>query len=279
VLVTRDHDGAVHAYEPLSSGGDRRGLIRLAYTVPTDRVGRSTAFSLRLPDGYQIELPKPTPGENRAELENGQAATRVQPEALSPADDGAADRVADLERELGTLRSSDGELQRRLSELTAEHERTEAAAVHAEQALDTAHAERDRAVETAREAGSERAQLVARLRQLQARIELIRAESSTARTGTDPRLRQLESEREQLTTHVQALAELLSISEPTGDPAEVPATAEQLVTRPPSAADQLETPPAPSDADRPETLRAHAVREANEQAERELRQLRAGSRI
>jgi predicted nucleic acid-binding Zn-ribbon protein len=314
VLVTRDHEGVVQIYEPLSSGGDRRGLIRLAYTAPTDRVGPSTVFSLRLPDGYSIELPEPTPGEHRSELDDGQAAGAEPPDS-SQANEGAAERIAELERELGELRSSDGELRQRLAELTAEHEQAAAAAGQAEQALEslrgshgaveaelqstresaaqvlselelargeraaadealeaaraepdqaleTIRGERDEAIETARDERSERARLTARLRQLQARIELIRADATGARPGTDPRLRQLESEREQLTTHVRALAELLSINGRAGDTGD---------------AAELDGAVAPSAADRLETLRAHAVREANQQAERELRRLRAGT--
>jgi len=47
-------------YEPLSSGGDRRGLLRLAYAVPAGFVGDSSTFWLDLADGARIDLPRPT---------------------------------------------------------------------------------------------------------------------------------------------------------------------------------------------------------------------------
>jgi hypothetical protein len=100
------------------------------------------------------------------------------------------------------------------------------------------------------------------VRQLQAQIELLRADATAARPGTDPRIRQLESEREQLATHVRALAELLSIDERAGDTGDA-ADVGGAVTE--GTADGLET------------IRAQAVREANEDAERELRRLRAGT--
>ena len=88
-------------------------------------------------------------------------------------------------------------------------------------------------------------------------FDLLRADAKRALPGADPRLRQLESEREQLTTHVRALAELLSVdveADAAPDPAGVVAN---------GAADGLAT------------LRARAVRDANEQAEHELGRLRA----
>ena len=336
LLITRERDATAHTYEPLSSGGDRRGLLRLAYAVPTERVGPSTAFSLQLPDGYRIELPEPTPGESRTEPEDGQRWEDAEPASEQPdspePDDGVAQRIAELEQELGELRSADDELRRRLAELTAAHEQAGMAAArdheeleslrgshgaveeelrstresvaHALSELELAHAERDaarQAAESARpnatphagtpsprgpnatppsrrprrpasnetrrrrqpaEMRAEHARLTARVRQLQARIELLRADATAARPGADPRLRQLESEREQLATHVRALAELLSTDERAGD-----------------AGDAAEPGDAVADGapDRLETIRARAVREANEQAERELRRLRAGT--
>ncbi len=126
VLETRGPDGISETYEPMSSGGDRRGLLRLAYAVPTERVGPSTAFSLRLPDGYRIELPEPTPGANRQEPEDGRPSQDAEPvsgqrDAAQP-DHGAAQRIAELERELGERRSADAELQGRLAELTGERD-------------------------------------------------------------------------------------------------------------------------------------------------------------
>jgi hypothetical protein len=296
VLVTREQDGTVHIYEPLSSGGDRRGLMRLAFTVPSDRVGPSTAFSLRLPDGYRIELPEPTPGENRSEPEDGQqwedAPSDSEHRDTSGPRDEAAGRIAELEREVGELRSAGDELQRRLTELTAEREQAGTATAQTDDQLESlrdlhgaaeqelrstrqsvaqalselalAHAERDEALETTREQLAEHVRLTARLRQLQARSELLRADARAARPGIDPRLRQLEAEREQLATHVRALAELLLADERAdhaGDVAEPSDTVGDGV------------------ADRLEAIRAQAVREANDHAERELRRLRARTAI
>ena len=269
VLETRGPNGIPDTYEPMSSGGDRRGLMRLAYAVPTERVGPATAFSLRLPDGYRIELPKPTPGESRDEPEDGQRWQDVEPASeqrdSSQADDGTARRIVELEHELGELRTAGGELQGRLAELAAERDaaRLEADAARAErdaarEAAEAAHAERDEALETTREQQAEHDRLTGRLRQLQARIELLRADATNGRPGADPRLRQLESEREQLAIHVRALAELLSADERPGD-------ADGAVESTGAPAEQLET------------IRARAVREANEHAERELRRLRAGT--
>jgi hypothetical protein len=244
VLETRDHSGVDHSYEPMSSGGDRRGLLRLAYAVPTDRIGPSTAFSLRLPDGYRIELPKPAPGENRDEPEDGERWQDAEPASehrASPVPDDVAAPIAELEQEVGELRSAGDELQRRLSELTAE---------------------RDEALETAREKDAEHVRLTARVRQLQARIELLRADATGGAPTDDPRLRQLESEREQFATHVRALAELLSTDAPPGG--------DGGAAEPGVAVAQV-------DADLLETIRSRAVREANEHAERELRRLRAGT--
>jgi hypothetical protein len=271
VLETRGPDGTSDTYEPMSSGGDRRGLLRLAYAVPTERVGPATAFSLRLPDGYRIELPEPTPGENRDEPEDGQRSQGVEPESEQPdsrqPDDGARRRIAEVEQELGELRAAGGELQGRLAELAAERDaaRLEADAARAErdaalQAAQAAHAERDEALKTTREQQAEQDRLTGRLRQLQARIELLRADAINGRPGADPRLRQLESEREQVATHVRALAELLSTDEHPGDP-------DGAVEPTAAPAEQLEA------------IRARAVREANEHAERELRRLRAGTLV
>jgi hypothetical protein len=348
LLETRAHDGTAELYEPLSSGGDRRGLLRLAYAVPTERVGPSTVFSLRLPDGYRIELPEPTPGDSGTEPEDGQRWEDAEPASEhrdSPEpDDGAARRIVELQQELAELRFADGELQRRLAELTAEHEQADVAAARAHEELkslrglygaveeelrstrqsvaqalseldlahterdaarrvaesaqaerDAAHqaaesalaerdearqaaeatraerdearqagevtrAERDEALQTTREHQTEHARLTTRVRQLQARIELVRADMTGGRSGADPRLRQLESEREQLATHVRALAELLGTDKRSGDAgAELAATVEDNAT------------------DRLETIRASVVREANEQAKSELRRLRAGT--
>jgi hypothetical protein len=259
VLVTREQDGIAHTYEPLSSGGDRRGQLRLAYAVPTELVVPSTVFSLQLPDGYRIELPKATPGESRAEPEAGKRSDDAeqgweQRDAPEP-DDGSARRIAELEQELGELRSSNDELWRRLADLTAERD-------EARQAAEAAHAERDEALETTRDDRPEDAQLTARLRQLQARTELLRADAARGLPGTDPRLRRLESEREQLATHVRALAELLSTDGRTGD---LDVAAELGDAAADDAVSELET------------IRELAVREANEHAERELRRLRAGT--
>jgi hypothetical protein len=336
LLITREGDAIVHTYEPLSSGGDRRGLLRLAYAVPTERVGPSTAFSLQLPDGYRIELPEPTPGESRTEPDDGRRWEDDEPGSERPdppePGGGVAQRIAELEQELGELRSSDDALRSRLAELTAAHEQAGTAAArdheeleslrgshgaveeelrstresvaHALSELELAHAERDaagqavesaqaerdaarrdaesarverdtaqRAAEAARVErdetpqstrgdGDEHAQLTGRVRQLEARIELLRADATAARPGSDPRLRQLESEREQLITHVQALAELLSIDKRVGDAGDA-AEPGDAVTE--TAADRLEA------------IRARAVREANDDAERELRRLRAGT--
>jgi hypothetical protein len=357
LLITREGDAVAQTYEPLSSGGDRRGLLRLAYAVPTERVGPATAFSLQLPDGYRIELPEPTPGASRTDPEDGPRWEDDAPgwEPTEPASEhrefpepggGPAQRIAELERELGELRSSGGELQQRLAELTTEHERVGIAAArdhdelaslrsshgaieeelrstresvalalselelaHAErdtarhdaqsaqaerdtarhdaqsaqaerdtarhdaqsaqaerdtaqQAAEAARVERDEAPQTTREDREQQARLKGRLRQLQARIELMQADATTTRPGTDPRLRQLESEREQLATHVRALAELLSIDARAGDRGD---------------AAELGDASTEGAADRLETIRARAVREANEAAERELRRLSAGT--
>jgi hypothetical protein len=243
VLVTREQDGTTHVYEPLSSGGDRRGLMRLAYAVPSGRVGPSTAFSLRLPDGYRIELPEPTLGENRAEPEDGQlwddTPSVSEHRHSSEPGAGAAERIAELEREVGELRFASVELQRRLSELTVE---------------------RDEALETGREQLAERTRLTARLRQLQARSELLRADATGTRPGIDPRLRQLESEREQLATHIRAVAELLLADEHADHAGDVVNPGDVV-------GDGV--------ADRLEAIRAQAVMQANDHAERELRRLRA----
>jgi hypothetical protein len=294
MLETREHNGIAQIYEPLSSGGDRQGLLRLAYVIPTDHVGPSTAFSLRLPDGYRIELPEPTPGENRDEPDDGErwqdAEPGAEPRESPELDNGMARRIAELEQELGELRSAGGELQRRLAELTAEHERVRVAAAAAQEELaslrgshagveeelrstrqavaqalgelELARGERDEALEASRVQHDEHARLTARVRQLQARIELMRADATGGRSGADPRLQKLESEREQLATHVRALAELLSTDERPGNAV--------AAAEPGGAVAHVAT-------DRLETLRARAVRDANEHAERELRRLRAGT--
>ena len=153
----------------------------------------------------------------------------------------ASERIAQLEREVDELRFASDELRRRLTELTVE---------------------RDEALETGREQLAEHTRLTARVRQLQARSELLRADATGARRGTDPRLRQLESEREQLATHIRAVAELLLAGE-----------------RADRAGDVVDPGDAVGDgvADRLEAIRAQAVREANEHAERELRRLRSGT--
>jgi hypothetical protein len=322
LLVTREHDATAQTYEPLSSGGDRRGLLRLAYAVPTERVGPSTAFSLQLPDGYRIELPEPTPGESRTEPEDGQRWEDSepgweQPDSPQPGD-GSAQRIAELEQELargqaeleslrGThgaieeeLRSTRESVAQALSELELAHAerdtarqaiesaqaerdvarqaiesaqaerdvaRRDAESARAErdtaqQAAEAARVERDEAPETTRGDRDEHARLTGRVRQLQAQIELLRADATAARPGTDPRIRQLESEREQLATHVRALAELLSIDVRAGDAGD---------------AAELGNAVAEGTAEGLETIRAQAVREANEDAERELRRLRAGT--
>ena len=369
VLVTRHQDGSAHTYEPLSSGGDRRGLLRLAYTVPTELVGPATAFALDLPDGHRITLPTPAPGVSRAEPGNGQQrhdsgqpATDAGIKPSAETRERTTESTTQLERELAELRSTNEELRRRVADVTAEHaasaatasivdeelgslrgahepageelrstrdalakalgeldaalgsvrsaqaerdqavQRARSAQVQSDQAVEhvreaqaerddalaagevarrerdealvagevargerdealaeatTARAQRDQTLGATREAREEHDRLTGRLRQYQARIELLRADAKRALPGADPRLRQLESEREQLTTHVRALAELLSVdveADAAPDPAGVVAN---------GAADGLAT------------LRARAVRDANEQAEHELGRLRA----
>jgi chromosome segregation ATPase len=388
VLVTREDGDGIHTFEPLSSGGDRRGLLRLAYAVPTEFVRPSTAFSLQLPDGYRIELPEPAPGESRAETEDRQrwddahptvTVTDAEIEPRAEPDQQAAERTTQLEQELAELRSANDELRRRLDDVTAEHARiaatasaaqgelaslrdsyravddelrstqealtgarserdaalaasasaryerdealaaTESARYERDEALaatesarserdeaftatesarqerdaargdadsaaaerdaahqatesaraerDAAHdaaeaarSERDEALEATREERAQHARLTGRLRQLQARIELLRADAKQVQIGVDPRLRRLVSEREQLATHVRALAELLSAD-----------------NQPDEADGPLEPADANGAADGLSALRARAVRDANEQAERELRRLRATS--
>ena len=139
VLETRGPDGIAHIYEPMSSGGDRRGLLRLAYAVPTDRVGPSTAFSLRLPDGYRIELP-----EADARGEPGRARGRSA--------------VARRRAGVQSRRAADGELSRNASPSSPPR--------------------RDAALRRIGEQQAEHERLTARVRQLQARIELLRADAT-----------------------------------------------------------------------------------------------------
>ena len=140
----------------------------------------------------------------------------------------------------------------------------------AEQGAAAAAAERDRAIEHADAARAERdavlaetadgraehERLIRKLRQHEAQIALLRADASRdPGSNGNVRLRHLESEREQLVTHVQALSELL-LADPDRDGGEAGAEIE---------------------SDRVAALRAEAVQAANEQAERELRRLRAAS--
>jgi len=323
VFVTRHQDGTAHTYEPLSSGGDRRGLLRLAYTVPTELVGPATAFALELPDGHRIALPAPAPGPSRAQAENGRQRHDSGPLAadagikpVAETREQTTEPSTQLERELAELRSAHEAagkelsstreaLATALSELDAARgsaqsaqaerdqavQRTRTAQIEREQAVEhvrTAQSERDDALaagesacnerdqalaqattvraefeqrlDAARETHAEHDRLTGRLRQLQARNELLRADAGRAQPGADPRLRRLESEREQLATHVRALAELLSAD---GQPGEANAAPDPAGVVANGAADGLVT------------LRARAVRDANEQAERELRRLRA----
>jgi hypothetical protein len=328
--------GAPRTYEPLSSGGDRRGLLRLAYAVPTGLVGPTATFALALPDGTRIDLPQPAPGLSRADEDRGRrlddAARRPSeadaarastslPSAPAP-DDDPSPGIRELEQERERL-------QRLVAELTEAHaaahaERDEAlrgtgaaqaqreearreaeeaqaqrdaAVSEAEDArtqrdgalseAEDARAERDTAVQAAREAAetaqaaradrdsvleataadrAEHTRLMRRLRQHEARFELLRSDAQRAEAafgpGSSARLRRLESERAQLAGHARALGELLGLDAHA------------------AGADRYAAGPDRSGAvhgtsERVTATRDRAVRAAHEQAERDLEQMLA----
>lgn len=316
-------------YEPLSSGGDRRGLLRLAYAVPTGLVSPAARFALDLGEGNRIDLPAPTPGRSRADARKGRRADdalrralEATPDSAPARDEGPAHRIRELEQERERL-------QQRVAELTVAHaalrsERDEAlrgagaaqaqrdearretastqaqrdaarsdaeaaraqrdaalreaeaaraqrdAAVQASaaaaeasraaaEAAQAARAERDSVLAATADARAAHVQLMRRLRQHEARFELLRADAQRTEAafgpGTIARLRRLEAEREQLVGHVRALAELLPVT------ARAPGIDRRGAVN--------------GAAERVVAARDRAVRAAHEQAERDLEQMLA----
>jgi hypothetical protein len=267
-------------YEPVSSGGDRRGLLRLAYAVPAGLVGPAATFALELPEGARIELPEPAPGPSRADTRRGRRADDAPRRALEAGSEPASSRDELMAQGARALEQAHERLQRRVDELTAQHaalraERDEAlreaaeartqrdaalqASSEAAQAAQATRTERDAVLEATAASRAAHAQLTRRLRQHEARFELLRADAQRTEAafgpGTIARLRRLETEREQLVGHVRALAELLAVSAPavgTDRRRALNGAAERVVA-----------------------ARDRAVRAAHEQAERDLEQMLA----
>jgi DNA repair exonuclease SbcCD ATPase subunit len=55
----------VQRFAAIPSPPDPRGVLRAAYSVPTELMKRDSVFSLELSDGWVIALPAPTPGAGR----------------------------------------------------------------------------------------------------------------------------------------------------------------------------------------------------------------------
>jgi hypothetical protein len=309
-------------YEPLSSGGDRRGLLRLAYAVPAGLVDDSSTFWLHLADGARIDLPRPTPGPSRADAGRGRRTEdapwrpfEVSSEPTPAREEGISQRIQELEQERDRLHRRVDEMTREHAALRAERDealrgtgaaqaqhdeaRRETASVEAQRdaavaeaeeardrrdgalhaaaearaqrdaavleaheagaAMQTAHAERESVLEATAGARAAHERMTRRLRQHEARFELLRADAQRTQAAFGPgsvtRLRRLEAERAQLIGHARALAELLAISGKTGGPDRSAALNDA--------------------ADRVVAARDRAIRAAHEQAERDLEKMLA----
>jgi DNA repair exonuclease SbcCD ATPase subunit len=181
-LVCRAPDDD-RTYEPLSAGGDRRGLLRLAYAIPATLLDASATFALQLPDGDRIDLPRPAPGASRADVAEGRRAGDVPRRPSEPAAEPAPAELEGASRRIGELEHEREQLQRRLAEVTAAH-----AAVRTErdEALRGAGASQAQRDEAHREAASVRAQRDAAL-----------AEAEAARAQRDEALREADAARTQ----------------------------------------------------------------------------------
>ena len=266
-------------YEPLSSGGDRRGLLRLAYAVPAGLIGPSSTFTLELAGGSRIDLPQPRPGRSRGDPRRGRRAddapwrpVEAGSEPAPTRDENSAQRIPELEQEqqqsrqrvdemtrehaavrserdealraagaaqaqrdearreaaavLAQLDAALGEAHQARAERDAavrdadaartQHEAAVQAAAEATAQAQAAHAERDAVLEATAAARAAYERLMRRLRQHEARFELLRADAQRTQASFGPgsiaRLRRLEAEREQLIARVRALAELLAVN-------------------------------------------------------------------
>ncbi len=61
-LVVTGADGIERLFKALPAPPDRRGVLRSAYSVPSDAVTGEVALALRTGDGFEVRLPAPVPG-------------------------------------------------------------------------------------------------------------------------------------------------------------------------------------------------------------------------
>jgi DNA repair exonuclease SbcCD ATPase subunit len=81
-----DDGSNVHRFAAIPAPPDPRGVLRAAYSVPTDVMTPDSVFSLELSDGYVIALPAPTPGPGRPT--SGASNQQQPPPAAAPRDPG-----------------------------------------------------------------------------------------------------------------------------------------------------------------------------------------------
>jgi DNA repair exonuclease SbcCD ATPase subunit len=235
-----DDGSDVHRFAAIPSPPDPRGVLRAAYSVPTDVMKPDTVFSLELSDGWVIALPSPTPGPGRLrqgatsqqKADSAAAApgreSEAKPRARSAHERRAAtiDQLAELsaalaqaeqaggeqeagrtaaEAELEQSRQQLGALERRIAELEAEAgeaaERLSAAQVQATEAGERAELATAQASERADAAAQEA--IVAH--DLSESLELRNAELDKSIRELQERIRSLERD---VATAVEARAEL-----------------------------------------------------------------------
>src|ERR1700759_762663 len=102
-----DHGSGPERFAALPSPPDAEGVLRAAYSVPTELVTAEPRFWLELQDGEIVELGAPVPGTPRRAI----SATRAD-----------ADPPAEASDQLATLTASLAEARDRATRLQAENE-------------------------------------------------------------------------------------------------------------------------------------------------------------
>jgi myosin heavy subunit len=102
-ILLLDLNGEAHRFAALPAPEDPRGMLRAAYSVPSDLVADQSKYWLEHADGAVTELPRPEPGAGRDQTGDAPASPAGAASGAAPADERAwpaMDRRSDLHAKL-----------------------------------------------------------------------------------------------------------------------------------------------------------------------------------